>query len=763
MGDIKLAGMRDVAFVRSSVAHALLGAIEVPEDRHAQVFQAADLAGVKPIEATIGLPGYKRSQQPILATGKVRHVGELIAACIADSRAEAEDIADAVNVNFDELPVVHDMLHARQPGSALVHEHWGDNIFLQSEVAVGDMKEVAARAAVSVSREIRTARQCISPLEGRGAVAQWDSRLEQLVLWSSTQVPHIIRVGLAECLGLGQGQIRVIAPDVGGGFGYKCILLPEEVCVAWLALRLGHPVRWIEDRREQLTAGANCREHHYLVTAHADPRGRILGLEVEASVDSGAYSVYPFTSCLESGQLPGMLPGPYVLQAYHGRSYAVATNKTPIVPYRGVARPGACLAVELIVDAVAEAVGREPYAVRLENVVPPEAMPFDNIAGKHFDDGDYPACLNRAAAAIGLADVRERQERGEHDGRLIGVGFAFFNEQGAVGTAVYAKWGIPMTPGFEQASVRLAPDGVLELRVGIQSHGQGLETSLAQVAHEVLGIGPENVKVVHGDTALTPFSIGTWGSRSMVMVGGAVAAACRELAKRIAAIGAHLMQTPLDSVTVERGRVVGPAGSIGIADIANTWYATPQDLPADVHTGGLEVTAGYKPLRDSGTFSYAAHVALVAVDPDIGQVEILDYVVVEDGGTLVNPMIVEGQVFGGTAQGIGTALYEEMPFNELGQPLASTLSDYLLPGPNEVPPIRIFHMHTPSPNTEFGVKGIGEGGAIGPPAALLNAVNDALRPLGARVAHCPITPHRVLAAIEGARANREALAVEGAG
>ncbi|HVO87110.1 MAG TPA: molybdopterin cofactor-binding domain-containing protein, partial [Casimicrobiaceae bacterium] len=276
VGDIKLPGMRDVAFVRSPVAHALLGAIDVPADKRGQVFSASDLVGVNAIEATIGLPGYKRSLQPVLATGKVRHVGELIAACIADTRAEAEDIADAVSVDYDELPVVYDMLAAREAGSPLVHEHWGDNLFLDSRITSGDMREVAARAAVSVSRELRTARHCISPLEGRGAVAHWDSRQDQLVVWSSTQVPHLVRVGLADCLGLAQGQIRVIAPDVGGGFGYKCILLPEEVCVAWLALRLGHPVRWIEDRREQLTAGASCREHHYLVTAHADARGRIL-------------------------------------------------------------------------------------------------------------------------------------------------------------------------------------------------------------------------------------------------------------------------------------------------------------------------------------------------------------------------------------------------------------------------------------------------------------------------------------------------------
>lgn len=754
VGDIKLPGMRDVAFVRSAVAHARLKCVSVPEDRKRDVYLASDLAGLKGLDAIVGLPGYKRSVQPILADGKVRHVGEPVAACVAQTRAEAEDLADSVLVDYEELPVAYDMIAARAPGAPLVHDHWSDNLFLETSLQGGDLRAAIAKASFRASVAIRTARQCAAPLEGRGAVAHWDSRQDQLVVWLSTQVPHLVRVGLADCLGLPQSQVRVIAPDVGGGFGYKCVLVPEEVCVAWLALRLGHPVRWIEDRREQLTAGANCREHDYRVTAHADARGRILAMEVEATVDCGAYSVYPFSACLECGQLPGMLAGPYAIEALSATSFGVATNKPPIVPYRGVARPGACLATELVLDAVAEAVGREPYAVRLENVPPPSSMPFDNVIGKHFDGGDYPRCILLAAEAIDVHGIRERQKRSDPGGRLLGVGFAFFNEQGSVGTSIYAKWGMPFTPGYEPATVRITPDGLLELHVGIQSHGQGLETSLAQVAHEILGIDLDRIKVIHGDTGLTPFSTGTWGSRSIVMAGGAVAAACRQLAKRIAKIAAHLMAIDSELVSVSDGTAISPHAALSIDDIAKTWYATPQLLPPDVDTGGLEVTAGYKPLRDSGTFSYATHAAGVVVDPQTGQVQILDYVVVEDGGTMVNPMIVEGQIYGGTAQGIGTALYEEMPFNELGQPLASTLLDYVLPGSMEIPSIRLIHMQTPSPNTEFGMKGIGEGGAIGPPAAILNAINDALRPLGAKLRECPATPRRVLAAIDAAAERR---------
>lgn len=753
VGDIRLAGMKDVAFVRSPVAHARIGDIEIPDEHRDAVFTARDLRDVRPIRAVSGLPGFKPSEQPALAMDKVRHVGELIAMCVADTRAQAEDIAAAVLVDFEELPVVSDMLAGREPGAALLHEDWGDNIFLESRVDA-DVESVAKSAPVKVTREIRTARQCMVPIEGRGVIAHWDARLDQLVVYSATQLPHIVRTGLSEHLGLEQGRIRVIAPDVGGGFGYKGILLPEEVCLAWLALRCGHPVRWLEDRREHLVASANCREHHYRITGYADRDGRLLAVDAEATVDSGAYSSYPFSACLEAAQVPSILPGPYDFPVYRCHTYAVATNKCPILPYRGVARTGVCFAMELLLDAIAREIGLEPYEVRLKNLVPPEKMPFDNITHKHFDSGDYPEALRRAVRAIDLEGIRERQRRGEPDGRRLGVGFSIYCEQAAHGTSVYSGWGIPMVPGHEQATARVTPDGGLELRVGLHSHGQSLETTLAQVANQVLGIDPARVKLVHGDTAYTPYSTGTWGSRSMVMAGGAVAGACQEIARRAARIGARLLQTDEAGVSVRDGEVVGPSGSVSLAEIARIWYLRPQDLPDDVDPGGLEATAGYKPARDSGTFSYAAHAAVVALDTELGSVELLDYVVVEDGGVLVNPMVVDGQIYGGAAQGIGTALYEEMPFDGEGQPLASTLADYMLPGPTEVPDVRIEHMETPSPYTEFGVKGIGEGGAIGPPAAIGNAVNDALRGLGAEVCESPITPPRVLAAIEAARAGK---------
>ncbi len=513
-------------------------------------------------------------------------------------------------------------------------------------------------------------------------------------------------------------------------------------------------MRWLEDRRENLVAGTNCREHHYVITGYADRDGQLLGIECDATVDAGAYSSYPFSACLEGGQVASILPGLYDFPHFRCTAYSVATNKPPILPYRGVARTGVCFALELLVDAIARELHLEPNAVRMKNLVRPEQMPFTNITRKYFDSGDYPECLRRSMAAIHVDDVRRRQSRAEADGRRIGIGFAMYCEQAGHGTTVYAGWGIPMVPGHEQAIARLTPDGGLELRIGAHSHGQGMETTMSQVAHQMLGIPHDKIKLVHGDTEYTPYSTGTWGSRSMIMSGGAIAAACEQLGERAKKIGAKLLQCQLDQVSLTGGDVVGPAGRISLRDIAFTWYRRPQDLPADVDPGGLEVTAGYKPLKDTGTFSYAAHAAVVAVDPSTGETEIIDYVIVEDGGTLVNPMIVDGQIWGGAAQGIGTALYEEMPYDAQGQPLASTLADYMLPGPTEVPSIRIEHMETPSPLTRFGQKGLGEGGAIAPPAAITNAINDALKELGAELLQSPVTPRRIFEAIAAARSRQ---------
>lgn len=750
VGDIVMPHMKEIAFVRSPVAHARIRSVEKPSGFEDSVFVAADLDGVKAMRGASKLPGFRVSDYPVLATGKVRFVGEPIAMCVADTRAEAEDIAQQVMVDFEDLDPVVDMLAARRPDAPLLHEDWGTNIALET-FRDDKIEEVAKTAPVVVKRTFRMARQAMVPMEGKGCVAYYDRRRDQLALYTSTQIPHIIRTGIATLLGIEQRRVRVVAPDVGGGFGFKCVVQAEEVAASWLAMKLGVPVRYVEDRREHLVAAANAREHFYDITAYTDEKGKILALDAEVTVDAGAYSVYPFTSGLEAAQAGGNLPGPYVIDCYRARTYTVATNKPPLSPYRGVARPGVCFAIELTIDAIAREVGREPYEVRYENLVPASAMPYTNITNKPYDSGDFPQSLKKAADLIDFAGIRERQKQPSKDGRLLGVGFATYVEQSAHGTSVFAAWGIPMIPGFEQATVKLTPDGGLEVRVGVQSHGQGMETTLAQVASEILGIDPENVSVIHGDTDLTPYSAGTYASRSIVMAGGAVVRASRILADRMKIIGAHLLQAGVDEVEIKGGKVTGDKGSVEFSEIGRVWYLNPEELPKDVDQGGVEVTMGYRPDPDTGTFSYSTHAALVAVDPDLGNVEILDYAVVEDCGTMVNPMVVDGQVYGGTAQGIGTAMYEESPFDESGQPLASTFLDYIMPGATEVPSIRIEHMSSPSPHTEYGIKGMGEGPAIAPPAAVANAVNDALRPIGAEVAATPVTPRRILEAIASAQ------------
>ncbi len=380
------------------------------------------------------------------------------------------------------------------------------------------------------------------------------------------------------------------------------------------------------------------------------------------------------------------MPGPYDFRGYRCKTHCVATNKPGFLPYRGVARTGVCFAMELMIDAIARAVGREPWEVRHDNLVPASAMPYDNVARKHYDSGDYRKALITAREKIGFEAWRERQRKGEPDGRLIGIGFASYCEQTAHGTSVFSGWGLPIVPGYDQATVRVMPDGGLEVRAGVHSHGQGMETTMAQIAHEVTGVASRQAS---GSSSATPAPRRTRPEPTRRAASSCRAARWRTPARRCCrafiAIGAHLMQAAVNTVRYDKGMIVGPQKSIPLREVAEAWYLRPQELPPDVDRGGLETTVAFKPERDTGAFSYASHAAVVAVDTDIGEVEILDYVAVEDCGTLVNPMVVEGQSLGGIAQGIGTALYEESPFDANGQPLASTFADYLLPGPTEIP------------------------------------------------------------------------------
>jgi aerobic carbon-monoxide dehydrogenase large subunit len=753
LADLRVPGSVELAFLRSPVAHARIKGVDIPAEFRGSVFLAGDIGFAKPIVAVSAAPGFQYSEYPALAREKLRFVGEMVAMCIAPTRAAAEDIAQACTLDVEELPPVWDIDVALAADAPRIHEAWSDNVFLRSAITAGDLAGVKADAPMVVEKTLRMGRHAGVSLETRGVLAHYDRRLGELVVYSSTQFPHVIRTVLAHALGIAESRLRVVAPDVGGGFGIKGNFQPEELAVAALAMKLGRPVRWIEDRREHLIASPHAREHRYRITAYADRRGRIRGLEAEVVVDAGAYSVWPWTAAMEAGMSAGIMTGPYDIPVYHGRAITVCTNKSPLGPYRGVGRSGACFAIESMIDAVARAVGRNPEDVRVENMVPPSAMPYRSATGKFYDSGDYPECARRAIAAIDPAALRVRQAQGDPDGRLIGFGMASYTEQSAHGTAEWVARGMPVVFGYEPALARFTPDGKLILFVGIQNHGQGLETTLAQVAHQELGIAVGDVVVRHGDSSVSPYGMGTFASRSMTMAGGAVSRACAMLAEKVKRIGAHLLQAPVGAVTLVGGQVSFGSQSIGFAAIAEAAYRHPERLPTGEEPG-LEANAVYEPGRSTGAFSYATHACTVAVDPGTGMVELLDYVVCHDCGTMVNPMIVEAQVVGGVVQGLGTALYEEIPYDENGQPLASTFLDYLIPGAPEAPDVRVLHMETPSPHTRFGIKGMGEGGAIAPPAAVVNAVNDALRPLGAEIGETPITPERVLTAILAAEARR---------
>lgn len=751
--DLKFPHVQEVAFLRSPIAHGRIRNIHVPDDLRDKVVLAGDLKGAHPIRAVTDAPGFNASDLPLLAFDKVLFVGQPIAMCIASTRAEAEDIAQAIDLDIEELPAVVTMPEALVPGATLLHEDWGNNVYLSRDFEAGDLDAAKAAASVVVERQYRLNRQAGVSMEGRAILAFWDERLDELVVYNSTQMPHQVRFALALHLDIHEGQIHVIAPDVGGGFGIKNIVYPEEIAVAALAVIRRTPLRWIEDRREHFLASIHCRETVYTIAAYADNAGRILGVDVKVEVDAGAYATWPNGPNMELGMAIKNVPGPYQIGAYRAKGWTVATNKAAIGPYRGVARPGACFCIERTIDEVARAVGREPHIVRMENMVRPQDMPYRSLTNMLYDNGDYATSVRLAAEELDVAAVRARQARGETDGRLIGVGFASYTEQTAHGCGEWITRGVPVIPGYESCTARLLSDGSLHLLVGIQSHGQGLETTLAQVAHQELGIAFDKIWVRHGDTSLSPFGMGTFASRSMVMAGGAVAKAARLLTERVRPIAAQFLQCDPRDIRFRDGAVHGPRGSVSFSEIGQIAYVRQEGLPRD-SAPTLDVNATYSPAIDTGVFCYSTQGAVVAVDPDTGQVEILDYVVVEDCGTIVNPMIVDGQIVGGVAQGIGNALYEELAYDAQGQPLATTLADYLLPGASAIPDITIVHMCTPAEHTEYGMKGMGEGGAISPPAVIANALRDALAPLGAELCETPMTPRRVMQAIMDAEQAR---------
>jgi carbon-monoxide dehydrogenase large subunit len=753
IADLRMPGVQDVAFVRSQVANGRVRDVTKPDGFAGSVFTLGDLGPLTILEAGPELPQHKLSPYPPLADDRVRYVGQPIAACLQPTRALAEDLADQVTVDIEQLPAVVDCVAAMRPDSPRVFDHWADNAYIAAAVVEGD-PQVLTSAPVRVHRRFRMNRQATVSLECRGVLAYWDHRLNELVVYLSTQGGQVKRIGLSRILGLPENQIRVIAPDIGGGFGGKNRLMPEDVAIAALALKLGHPVRWIEDRREHLVASVHARDHTYDLTLSADRDGRLLGVEGDIYIDAGAYALWPTGAFQEASMASRNLTGPYRIRHLNLKTYTVATNKAPMGPYRGVARPGACFAIERLVDEMARELGREPFDLRRQNIVTAAELPYDTAAGMRLDTGDYVAALDTAHDWIDLPALRKRQAAGEADGRVIGVGFAFYTEQSGHGTAEFAKRKFRVIPGYESANARMLPDGTVIIHVGVQNHGQGHETSLSQIAAHELSIDPARISIRYGDTATSPMGFGTFASRSIVFAGGAVARSCRMLVEKIQRIGAHLLQTDVANTRIENGAVHGPSGKVSINEIAFIANARQEQLPTGMDPL-LDATGTYEPSVSGGVFAYGTHAVAVAVDPDSGVVELLDYVVAEDCGTMINPMIVDGQVQGGIAQGIGTALYEEIPFDELGQPLATTFGDYMVPCAPEIPDVRVAHLMTPALATEYGVKGLGEGGAIAPPAAIANAVTDAFRSIGASFNETPLTPRRVSEAVDLARRTKK--------
>jgi carbon-monoxide dehydrogenase large subunit len=734
-------GAAAVRFVRSSVARGRIVAIEAPGG--ATVFTAADLAGVKPIRPLLHRPDYVAIGQPVLAAGRVNHVGEALAVVVAADQAQAEDLADLVQVDIESEEPVVEVDAALQPGAPLVHAEAAGNVILEGTMRTPGLDAAFARAAQIVEIELRSRRQSAMPLEPRAGHAVWDAATGRVTLTCSVQMPHMLRTGIADALDMAESDLRVIAPDVGGGFGQKMQLFPEYIVLVWLARKLRRAVAWIEDRHENFLASAHARDQRYSVRAAFDAGARLLAIDADLRCNVGAYSCYPTTCGVEPLMAFAELPGPYDFREYGVRSRGVLTNTCMMAPYRGVSRPVLTLTMERLMDTAAVRFGIEPVEIRRRNLI--GKFPYKSATGLVYDEGSYQKTLELAAQTIDVAAFRRRQKEARAQGRYLGLGLSSFSERSGYGSSAFAARKMDIVPGYETVELAMDPSGYVVARIGASPHGQGLRTSLAQIIADGLGLRPDQVRIVHGDTDNTPYGWGTFASRSLVICGGACKLAADALAKRIAAIAAQLLEaSELDIELAEgKARIKGTDKSIDIAKVARVAYQQSHRLAAGLEPG-LRESATYDP---AGTFSNACHAAIVEVDIETGGVKFERYLVVEDAGILVNPMIVDGQVHGGVAQGIANALYEELKYDQAGNLLTTTLADYLPPTAAEVPQIEIQHLVTLSDASITHAKGVGEGGAIGAPAAVVNAIVDALSPFGVEFFEMPVTPQRILASL----------------
>ena len=620
-----------VVFLRSPVAAGRILHIKKPDD--ALVITAGDLSGVKPILPRLHRFNYMPLEQPILPEDRVSYAGQPIAAVVAASLAEAEDLAEAVSVEIEAAPALVDLDQAMAPSARPVHGEVPGNLIVEGEIRTPGIDRAFREAAKVVAIEIRSHRQSAMPLEPRGGVAVFERRTRRVELHASVQMPHMLRTGLADALSMPESDLRVIAPDVGGAFGQKMALVPEYVILVWLARRLREPVAWIEDRSENLTASFHARDQRQKVRGAFKGDGELLGLDVDILANVGAFSCYPVTSGVEPLMALAEFPGPYKVPDYGARARGIVTNTCPMAPYRGVSRPVITFSIERLMDCAAKALGIDPIEIRRRNLV--DHFPHKTVAGLVLDDASYVEALDRAAALIDVPTFHRRQRALRGEGRFLGVGFSVFNERTGYGTPAFAARGMEITPGFERADITMTPSGDVELKTGASPHGQGLNTALAQIVADELGLSPERIRVVHGDTDQTPYGWGTFASRSLVIAGGAAKLAAKALGERLRLTAARLLQAPLDGIRLEGGAATATVGdaSISLGDLARKVYHQSH-LVSDVASFDLSESAAYDP---AGTFANACHAVVVEVDPETGCVQIERFVVVEDAGRLINP------------------------------------------------------------------------------------------------------------------------------
>lgn len=770
VSDLRFPGMLHAAVLRSPHAHATIRGIDanaaLAMPGVVRVLTGADVRdAIAPFPSSFEFhpppwlnaikPVLKGPRARVLALDKVRYVGEPVAMVVAEDRYKAEDALDGITVDYHELPPVVDPEAALAPGAVRIHDDAEDNVVFHFSIAKGDVDRAFADAPHRIEERLHHRRHGGIPMEGRGVVAMAEVKPRRLTVWSSTQVPHSVRRQIASQLGLAEEIIRVVAPHVGGGFGPKVVVYPEEVLVPYLALELRRPVQWIEDRREHFISTAHARDQIHYVELAFDGDGRILALRDRFLLDNGAYNPMGLTDAYNTS---AHLQGPYRIPNLTVTGTCVATNKVPNAPYRGAGRPEAVFVMERCIDRVAGELGLDPAEVRFRNFVQPDAIPYD--AGVlyrdgmpvRYDNGDFPATLRKALDACRYDEVRARQKaaaperqaggagQDRSDSRYLGVGIGFYTEGTGVGS-------------FEGARVEVDSSGKLLVSVGASGHGQGHETVFAQLTADLWGVAPEDVTVVGGDTDAIRYGCGTFASRSTVNAGTAIHEATLRLKAKVFELAGHLLEANPDDLTTRDGRVFvaeRPDHGVSLAELAGA--AVPgwaSRMPKGMEPN-LEASYYYVP--QTVTWAHAGHVAVVEVDAGTGAVKLLDYAVAHDSGPAINPLFVEGQVRGGVAQGIGGALYEEFVYDELGQLLTGTFLDYLMPSCGEVPAIRQVHIETPSPLNPLGLKGIGEGGAIAPPVAVANAVVDALRPVAkVEISETPVTPERVLALLRSHR------------